>query len=344
MTNYLVGGLRGKSRLRYAVVKFKWRLTSISRRDRGQDMMNQAKSQPVLATEQVSAVETAILRLARELPELGQAAVATRLQRAGLQISASGVRYIWQKYGLETAVKRLQALAAENDGCLESLTLNQRRYLERGLLSTRLAQGEQTEDELLKLSEAELEPLDRQRIILNAAAELFSTQGFDRTTIRDIASQAGLLPGSVYHYFSSKEELYMAVHQEGFRSVMLQMRAATHEVDDPWERLKRAFTVHINGMVGGSAVDRLTGHSLALTGHPRLLDMIRADRDAYEDVIKALIAQLPLKPRVNRTLLRLQLLGAMNWVYVWYHEGKLSPEQIAEQMIDMLRLGVESQV
>ncbi len=305
--------------------------------------MNQAENQPISEADSNNLVESEILRLARELPELGQAAVAVRLQRAGLQISASGVRYIWQKYGLETAVKRLQALAAENDGCLESLTTNQRRYLERGLLSTRLAQGEATEDESANLLESELEPLDRRRIILNAAAELFSTQGFDRTTIRDIAGQAGLLPGSVYHYFSSKEDLYMAVHQEGFRSVMLQLQAAVDEASDPWERLKRAFTVHINGMVGGSAIDRLTGHSLALTGHPRLLDMIRADRDAYEDVIKGLIAALPIKPSVNRTLLRLQLLGAMNWVYVWYHEGKLSPEQIASQMIDMLRLGVENQ-
>ena len=305
--------------------------------------MNQAENQPISEADSNNLVESEILRLARELPELGQAAVAVRLQRAGLQISASVVRYIWQKYGLETAVKRLQALAAENDGCLESLTTNQRRYLERGLLSTRLAQGEATEDESANLLESELEPLDRRRIILNAAAELFSTQGFDRTTIRDIAGQAGLLPGSVYHYFSSKEDLYMAVHQEGFRSVMLQLQAAVDEASDPWERLKRAFTVHINGMVGGSAIDRLTGHSLALTGHPRLLDMIRADRDAYEDVIKGLIAALPIKPSVNRTLLRLQLLGAMNWVYVWYHEGKLSPEQIASQMIDMLRLGVENQ-
>ena len=304
--------------------------------------MHQAERQPVLPDEAVSVVETEILRLARELPELGQAAVATRLQRAGLQISASGVRYIWQKYGLETAVKRLQALAAENDGNLEGLTLTQRRYLERGLLSTRLAQGDTT-DEAEQTLDSELEPLDRRRIILNAAAELFSTQGFDRTTIRDIAGQAGLLPGSVYHYFSSKEDLYMAVHQEGFRSVMSQLQAAVNEVQDPWERLKRAFTVHINGMVGGTAIDRLTGHSLALTGHPRLLEMIRADRDAYEDVIKGLINELPLKPELNRTLLRLQLLGAMNWVYVWYHEGKLSPEKIAEQMIDMLRFGVAAQ-
>ena len=54
--------------------------------------------------------EEEILRLAREEPELGQVAVAERLRQAGLRISPSGVRYLWQKHGLEPAVKRLQAL------------------------------------------------------------------------------------------------------------------------------------------------------------------------------------------------------------------------------------------
>ena len=54
--------------------------------------------------------EAAILQLAREAPELGQVAVAERLRSEGLRISPSGVRYLWQKHGLETAVKRLHAL------------------------------------------------------------------------------------------------------------------------------------------------------------------------------------------------------------------------------------------
>lgn len=55
----------------------------------------------------LSSTEEEILRLSREEPELGQAAVAERLRRAGLTISPSGVRYIWQKHGLETTAKRL---------------------------------------------------------------------------------------------------------------------------------------------------------------------------------------------------------------------------------------------
>ena len=58
--------------------------------------------------------EAAILCLAREAPELGQAAVAVRLRQASMQSSPSGVRYIWQKHGLETTVKRLQALVQKS--------------------------------------------------------------------------------------------------------------------------------------------------------------------------------------------------------------------------------------
>lgn len=289
-----------------------------------------------------NAVEAEILRLALVEPELGQAAVASRLQRAGLQISASGVRYIWQKHGLETAVKRLQALVVENDGDVRNLTLSQRRYLERGLLSTRLARGEGAEEGGDDLETGEADTLDRRSLILHAAAELFSEQGYDRTSIRDIAGKVGLLPGSVYHYFTSKDELYLAVHQEGFRTVMQRLKAAAAEGTDPWDGLRRAFTVHVECMVGSnlSAVQRLTGHSLAMTGHPSLLAKIRADRDAYEDEVKQLINALPLAVGVDRTLLRLLLLGAMNWVYVWYHEGKRTPEQIVAAMLAMVRQGV----
>ena len=63
--------------------------------------------------------EAAILQLAREAPELGQVAVAERLRSEGLRISPSGVRYLWQKHGLETAVKRLHALGYRGDYSFE---------------------------------------------------------------------------------------------------------------------------------------------------------------------------------------------------------------------------------
>ena len=49
--------------------------------------------------------------------------------------------------------------------------------------------------------------------ILNAALDLFRSQGFDRTTMREIATEAAVSLGSAYYYFDSKEALVMAFYQ-----------------------------------------------------------------------------------------------------------------------------------
>lgn len=286
--------------------------------------------------DRASDIETEILRLAREEPELGQAAVAERLRHRGLTISASGVRYIWQRHGLETAVKRLQALVREAEEGEATLTEGQRRMLERGTRSAQVARAPSTED-----GDAEA-LLDRRQVILNVAAELFSEQGYDRSSVRDIASRAGLLAGSVYHHFPSKDELYLAVHREGFRRLIEAVRAAVAEETDPWERLRRACEVHVHLIVAGSPVDRVTGSSLALYGNHELLAKIRPARQSYDELFRELVATLPLAPGIDRSILRLMLLGAINWAFIWYRDGGLTPEQIADAMIDIARRGAET--
>ncbi|MCB1898647.1 TetR family transcriptional regulator [Cognatazoarcus halotolerans] len=300
--------------------------------------MNQHTAQGM---EDAPDAESAILEFARTEPTLGQAAVAERLRARGIRISPSGVRYIWQRHDLETAVKRLQALA---DRVPEALTPEQQRLLERGQLSARLASGvvaDESEAGNSAGGAAEGDTPSRHALILHVAAERFAAQGYDRTSIRDIARSVGLLPGSVYHHFPAKEDLYLAIHREGFQRVMERVRQAAAEGSDPWDSLRRACEVHVSAMVEGSPVDRITGHSLAMIGDHELYDKITDNRRAYELVFRDIIGGLPLAPDVDRTLLRLTLLGAMNWVAVWYREGKRSPQQIADMMVNMMRGGVE---
>jgi AcrR family transcriptional regulator len=67
---------------------------------------------------------------------------------------------------------------------------------------------------------------ERRREILEAALDLFSTKGFDETTVQDIASAAGVAIGTVYLYFASKEHVLLGLYDdfnagmhEGFHSV-----------------------------------------------------------------------------------------------------------------------------
>jgi AcrR family transcriptional regulator len=49
--------------------------------------------------------------------------------------------------------------------------------------------------------------LSRRDELLTVAADLFATKGYRNTTVRDIADAAGILSGSLYHHFESKEQM-----------------------------------------------------------------------------------------------------------------------------------------
>jgi len=61
--------------------------------------------------------------------------------------------------------------------------------------------------------------------------------------------------------------------------------------------------------------------------------LCNADRDDYERRFRDLIAALKLRRVIDRTLLRLMLLGALNWTRVWYRPGKQKPGAIAQQWV-----------
>lgn len=61
-------------------------------------------------------------------------------------------------------------------------------------------------------------PRDR---ILHAAAHLFRKKGYKGTTVRDIAEAVGILSGSLFYHFSTKEEILLEIMREAFLSVCL---------------------------------------------------------------------------------------------------------------------------
>jgi len=66
----------------------------------------------------------------------------------------------------------------------------------------------------LHLSRKEREKLARQQEILAAARQLFLTHGYHETTLEEIARHAEFGKGTLYNYFSSKEELFLAIQEQ----------------------------------------------------------------------------------------------------------------------------------
>ena len=274
-------------------------------------------------------LEAAVLLFARSHPQSGQAKVAHELALMGYAISPSGVRYIWKKHDLETAYKRLKAIDTVSGSAREQLTAGQLQVLKRGDTHRKLVQKSRAPRTAGKAAT----PDDRQDQILQAAAELFARQGYGGTSIRDIAHQVGLLPGSVYHHFPSKEDLFVAIHREGFRQLVKRSEDAIKDQADPWHRLELACAVHIDSAVAGDAIARITAIGLFAIHEDRLQKRLEKDRRSYDQQFRQLVADLDLRDSCDRSIFRLALLGALNWTPVWYRSGKLTPKQIAHELI-----------
>lgn len=80
--------------------------------------------------------------------------------------------------------------------------------------------------------------------ILNAAIDLFLREGYDKTSIRQIADAIEYSPATIYLYFKDKDELFFAIHHRGFEKLFAAMSEAAAEAN-PLERLKVIGRVYL---------------------------------------------------------------------------------------------------
>jgi TetR/AcrR family fatty acid metabolism transcriptional regulator len=73
---------------------------------------------------------------------------------------------------------------------------------------------------------------DKRRHLLDAAVRVFARKGFHATRVGDIAEEAGVAHGLLYHYFKSKDEVLEAVFHENW-SVLIARIASVEETDEP---------------------------------------------------------------------------------------------------------------
>lgn len=184
---------------------------------------------------------------------------------------------------------------------------------------------------------SEATPFDRRQQILVEAARLFAAKGFEATSVRDIANATGILAGSLYYHFASKEELFVAVHAAGMDILIRTAQDAIREVGDPWDRLAAAAAAHCTALLESS--DFML---LVVPNFPKSIGQYRDElirqRDAYEAIISEIVAALDLPTAIDPRLFRLHFIGALNWTQSWYRPASgLTPAEIGRQLVAMLR-------
>lgn len=170
--------------------------------------------------------------------------------------------------------------------------------------------------------------------ILRAAARVFRRRGIAAAGMREIAEEAGLSPGNLYHYFSGKDEILLFCQERTLERLQAAVDAAR---GTPAERLRAVLRAHVHCML--DELEGATAH-LDVEALPKKLraPMIEK-RDAYERAVRALVAQT--LPRGDAALVTRAMLGAVNWTARWYRpDGAQGPDEIADTLADYLVKGL----
>ena len=78
---------------------------------------------------------------------------------------------------------------------------------------------------------------ERREKILQAAAKVFTRWGYASTRIADIAAEAGVSHGLVYHYFQSKDQIFAALVELAMQVALQTTRGAAEQPGTPWDRI-----------------------------------------------------------------------------------------------------------
>lgn len=181
--------------------------------------------------------------------------------------------------------------------------------------------------------------------VLDAAAARFVTQGYDATTLRQIAADVGIKAGSIYHHFASKDELFAAVLQQGIDVMVAAFDTTADDVRDAPARDRLA--AHVRAHLGA-----LLEHGPYTTNHVTSFFTapaeVRADivpvRDAYEARWTSLLADLQRRGAVDADvdvrLTRLIVFGSMNASVEWFDPQVGSLDELAETITRQCWTGV----
>jgi AcrR family transcriptional regulator len=176
---------------------------------------------------------------------------------------------------------------------------------------------------------------ERRALLIENAARLFARKGFEKTSMREIAASFGVLPGSLYHHFSSKEELFIAAYSGGVDQIIAAVEGAIEDITDPRDRLEEACVAHLQQLLAEENPMVAVLEHWAMNNMEMRPALIR-ERDRYERLLRGLIDAVTLPPGTDRRSFRLALLGAMNWTLTWYKPGRDPPDVLARRLFAIL--------
>jgi AcrR family transcriptional regulator len=184
--------------------------------------------------------------------------------------------------------------------------------------------------------------------LLELAAAMFADRGLRATTVRDIADSAGILSGSLYHHFKSKEQMVEEVLREFLDWLFGRYQEIVETETDPLKRVEGLFMASFEAIEHRHAqVVIYQDEAKRLSDLPQFAfvdERNREQRTMWVDVLKQGVAEGCFSADLDVDLVY-RFIRDTTWVSVrWYQPGgPLTAEQVGRQYLAIVLGGITNE-
>jgi AcrR family transcriptional regulator len=178
----------------------------------------------------------------------------------------------------------------------------------------------------------------RKEAIVEAAAALFATRGFNGASVADIANRGRISKSLIYHYYQSKEDILYDVMISHVRALEAAANDAVSGQASPEQKLRDLTQLFMALYVGAADRHKVLLNDLDELPKPRRAEIVDVQRGLIE-IVKALVDEIEpaLRTRPGASFAAAMLFfGTINWTHTWFDpKGAVGAEALADMAVDL---------
>jgi len=169
---------------------------------------------------------------------------------------------------------------------------------------------------------------DRRRELLDAAVRVFARKGFRAARVGDIAEEAGVAHGLLYHYFRSKDEVLETIFRETWQLLVVDTERIEASGVPLREQLRRFARIYLGSWLMTPELIGVLVREIARSPHVgERVDQIRGVFVALQRMLAAAKQRGEIRPDVNTWFATFALYGALEEILTGWVLGQLPGEE-----------------
>jgi TetR/AcrR family transcriptional regulator, fatty acid metabolism regulator protein len=191
---------------------------------------------------------------------------------------------------------------------------------------------------------------DKRRMILDAAVRVFARQGFNGCRVSDIADEAGVAYGLVYHYFRSKDEVLDTLFLERWNILLEAIRETDRQEIPPREKLQQIASFIVDSYRRDPELMKVIIVEVTRAANSFGQTHLAKIREAYEliaDIVAKAQEEGAFKDTITPQFAAMAFYGAIEqvltgWIFELLPQGDAEFEQAKDFVVETICAGLDS--